>query len=225
MSKTVITYGTFDLFHRGHVSILQRLKALGDRLIVAVSSDEFNALKGKRSLYPYEDRVAIVSALSCVDQVIREEALARFGSNRDEAQVFFELLRGHVLPNLLFNVDETNSRRDKATAQVQDYFIVSKNESIIHKHDKVTEEHLQGMETRRVPLSIPARLSINVPSIAGREDWIPVRISEGEGGYTAEPIFFESNFIFRMVKGDGLARIPEDANGLQAGEIVQVRLI
>ena len=86
-------------------------------------------------------------------------------------------------------------------------------------------EHLQGMETRRVPLSIPARLSINVPSIAGREDWIPVRITEGEGGYTAEPIFFESNFIFRMVKGDGLARIPEDANGLQAGEIVQVRLI
>ncbi|MGD8412703.1 MAG: HDIG domain-containing protein [Candidatus Latescibacterota bacterium] len=85
-------------------------------------------------------RVADVLEQGRLDQVIREEALARFGSDRDKAQVFFELLRGHVLPNLLFDVDETSSRREKATGQVQDYFVVSKNESIIHKHDKVTKE-------------------------------------------------------------------------------------
>jgi putative nucleotidyltransferase with HDIG domain len=75
-----------------------------------------------------------------LEQVIREEALARFGADRDKAQVFLELVRGHALPNLLYNVDETDRRRDAATGKVQDYFIVSKNESIIHKHDKVTEE-------------------------------------------------------------------------------------
>jgi putative nucleotidyltransferase with HDIG domain len=88
-----------------------------------------------------------------LDQVIREEALARFGADRDKAQVFFELVRGHVLPNLLFNVDETNKRREKAISQVQDYFTVSKNESIIHKHDKVTEDQqriLTALEDARV---------------------------------------------------------------------------
>ena len=48
MAKTVITYGTFDLFHIGHLKLLQRIKNLGDRLIVAVSTDEFNTLKGKK---------------------------------------------------------------------------------------------------------------------------------------------------------------------------------
>ena len=84
--------------------------------------------------------VSDVLEQSRLDQLIREEALARFGADRDKAQVFFELVRGHVLPNILFDVNETNRRRDASIAQVQDYFLVSKNESIIHKHDKVTEE-------------------------------------------------------------------------------------
>ncbi len=46
--KTIITYGTFDLFHIGHLKLLQRLKSLGDKLIVAVSTDDFNKLKGKK---------------------------------------------------------------------------------------------------------------------------------------------------------------------------------
>ena len=48
--RTIITYGTFDLFHIGHLKLLQRLKSLGDELIVAVSTDEFNTIKGKKQL-------------------------------------------------------------------------------------------------------------------------------------------------------------------------------
>ena len=70
--KTIITYGTFDLLHIGHINMLERLRALGDRLIVGVSTDEFNAIKGKNSLYSYDDRAKIVGALRCVDEVIPE---------------------------------------------------------------------------------------------------------------------------------------------------------
>ena len=70
--KIILTYGTFDLFHSGHLNLLQRLRALGDRLIVGVSTDEFNARKGKTSIIPFEDRLRIVSELRCVDQAIAE---------------------------------------------------------------------------------------------------------------------------------------------------------
>ena len=58
--KIVITYGTFDIFHIGHLNLLKRAKELGDYLIVAVSTDEFNELKGKKTLFPYEHRVEII---------------------------------------------------------------------------------------------------------------------------------------------------------------------
>ena len=72
-SKTVITYGTFDMFHIGHLNLLKRLKEIGDRLIVAVSTDEFNSLKGKKSRIPFSDRVEILKAIRCIDEVIPEE--------------------------------------------------------------------------------------------------------------------------------------------------------
>lgn len=71
--KKVITYGTFDLFHYGHLRILERAKELGDYLIVAVSTDEFNEIKGKKCVYPFEHRVKIVEAIKYVDKVIRED--------------------------------------------------------------------------------------------------------------------------------------------------------
>ncbi len=71
--KKIITYGTFDLFHRGHLEILRRAKELGDYLIVVVSSDEFNwNQKQKRCVYSYDDRSSIVSAIKYVDEVIPE---------------------------------------------------------------------------------------------------------------------------------------------------------
>lgn len=76
-ARTIITYGTFDLFHVGHVRLLQRLADLGDRLIVACSTDEFNALKGKTTAVPYADRVEVLQACRYVDQVIPEENWAQ----------------------------------------------------------------------------------------------------------------------------------------------------
>ena len=71
--KIVLTYGTFDMFHVGHLNLLNRLKSLGDKLIVAVSTDEFNAIKGKKTLIPFEQRALIVKNIKCVDMVIAEE--------------------------------------------------------------------------------------------------------------------------------------------------------
>jgi glycerol-3-phosphate cytidylyltransferase len=71
--KTVLTYGTFDLFHIGHLRLLERARALGDRLIVGVSTDKFNEIKGKKTLIPFEHRAAIVAAVRHVDLVIPEE--------------------------------------------------------------------------------------------------------------------------------------------------------
>ncbi|ETX10933.1 glycerol-3-phosphate cytidiltransferase [Marinomonas ushuaiensis DSM 15871] len=70
--KVVITYGTFDLFHVGHIRLLKRLKALGDKLIVGISSDEFNDLKGKKSFFSYEERAEILLACKYVDDVFPE---------------------------------------------------------------------------------------------------------------------------------------------------------
>lgn len=71
--KKVITYGTFDLLHYGHIRLLQRARALGDHLIVALSTDEFNAVeKGKKSYFTYEQRKAMLEAIRYVDEVIPE---------------------------------------------------------------------------------------------------------------------------------------------------------
>lgn len=70
--KTVLTYGTFDILHVGHINLLRRAKALGDRLIVAVSSDDFNIVKHKSSLLNYANRSQVVEAIRYVDLVIPE---------------------------------------------------------------------------------------------------------------------------------------------------------
>ncbi|MBY7124812.1 glycerol-3-phosphate cytidylyltransferase [Bacillus tropicus] len=70
--KKVITYGTFDLLHWGHINLLKRAKGLGDYLIVAVSSDEFNKIKNKKSYHSYENRKMMLEAIRYVDEVIPE---------------------------------------------------------------------------------------------------------------------------------------------------------
>jgi len=71
--RRVLTYGTFDLLHYGHVRLLQRAAALGDYLVVALSTDEFNASKGKCSFYSYGIRKEMLESIRYVDLVIPEE--------------------------------------------------------------------------------------------------------------------------------------------------------
>lgn len=72
--KRVITYGTFDVLHYGHINLLKRAKALGDYLIVGLSSDKFNEIKNKKSYYNYEQRKQILESLRFVDLVIPEDS-------------------------------------------------------------------------------------------------------------------------------------------------------
>ena len=70
--KTVLTYGTFDLLHYGHLEILRRASLLGNKLIVGLSTDEFNEKKGKTCVIPYQKRKELLESLDYVNQVIPE---------------------------------------------------------------------------------------------------------------------------------------------------------
>ncbi len=104
--KKVITYGTFDVLHYGHVNLLMRARALGDYLIVALSSDEFNKIKNKVSYYSFEHRKMLLEALRCVDMVIAEdnweqkiEDVTKYGINiftmGDDWQGKFDFLKDY----------------------------------------------------------------------------------------------------------------------------------
>ncbi|HEX7064070.1 MAG TPA: glycerol-3-phosphate cytidylyltransferase [Bacillales bacterium] len=71
--RKVLTYGTFDLLHWGHINLLQRAKSMGDHLTVALSTDEFNAIKNKKAYYSYENRKMILESIRYVDEVIPEK--------------------------------------------------------------------------------------------------------------------------------------------------------
>ena len=88
---------------------------------------------------------------------------------------------------------------------------------VIHK--------LAGLKKPAIPASIPASLTINLPSQAGREDWIPVKLVSSPQGWVAEPIFFKSNLIFSLVQADGVICIPPESNGLPGGDLVNVVIL
>ena len=83
--KRAITYGTYDLFHIGHLRLLKRIADMADELYVAVSSDEFNAQKGKKCIVPFENRKEIVESLRMVTKVIRED---NWEQKKDDVQKY-----------------------------------------------------------------------------------------------------------------------------------------
>jgi molybdopterin molybdotransferase len=89
-------------------------------------------------------------------------------------------------------------------------------------------EKLLGLGAQAMQASVVARLTVNLASQAGREDWWPVKLSpksSSDPGYLAEPIFGKSNLIFTLVAADGLLRIAPAATGISAGEDVEVFLL
>lgn len=87
---TIVTYGTFDLYHVGHVRLLKRLKQLGDRLVVGLSTDAFNELKGKQVVIPYADRKEILMSSRYVDDVFEENCWEQKRDDliREKADIF-----------------------------------------------------------------------------------------------------------------------------------------
>jgi glycerol-3-phosphate cytidylyltransferase len=84
--KRVLTYGTYDLLHYGHIRLLKRAKELGDYLIVAISTDEFNAIKGKKAYHNYATRKEMLEAIRYVDLVIPEKS---WEQKRDDVEKYF----------------------------------------------------------------------------------------------------------------------------------------
>lgn len=72
--RVIITYGTFDILHYGHINFLKKARALGDYLIVGLSTDEFNEIKGKKSYHPYNERKTMLEAIRYVDLVFEEKS-------------------------------------------------------------------------------------------------------------------------------------------------------
>jgi molybdopterin molybdotransferase len=86
-------------------------------------------------------------------------------------------------------------------------------------------ESLLGLTNAGVRRKISARLSTNIPSQAGREDWVAGKLSSDSYGYQVDPIFSKSNLIFSLVRANCLIRVPADATGLTAGDMVEVQLL
>lgn len=128
--KTVITYGTFDILHVGHINLLRRARALGDRLVVGLSTDEFNQGKHKSSLLNYENRKAVLEAIRYVDEVFPENTweqkvddIRRYG-----AQVFvmgsdwegkFDFLREFCEVHYLSRTEEISTTEIKRSLSAQ----------------------------------------------------------------------------------------------------------
>jgi molybdopterin molybdotransferase len=85
-------------------------------------------------------------------------------------------------------------------------------------------DFLSGIKDERVRPMVQAKVTINLSSSAGREDWVPVKLAQAGGNFSAEPIFGKSNLIFTLSRADGLLHIPAHSTGINAGEIVHVRL-
>ena len=85
--KRILTYGTFDLLHYGHIRLLKRAREMGDYLVVALSTDEFNAGKGKKAFHDYETRKMMLEAIRYVDLVIPEESWEKKASDVQEYHI------------------------------------------------------------------------------------------------------------------------------------------
>lgn len=121
----VLTYGTFDLLHVGHVNVLRRARALGDRLVVGLSSDAFNALKHKHATQSYGDREAVLRAIRYVDDVFPEDTweqkaddIRRLGADLlvmgSDWAGHFDHLAGHCAVRYLPRTENISSSQLKA---------------------------------------------------------------------------------------------------------------
>ena len=136
--KTILTYGTYDLLHFGHIELLRRAKEMGDYLIVTLSTDEFNNLKGKKSYYSYSERKYMLESIRYVDLVIPENNWEQKSKDveRFEVDTFvmghdwegeFDFLKEHCEVVYLDRTEGISSTQLKQTLKS---FSVSKDEIV-----------------------------------------------------------------------------------------------
>lgn len=141
--KVVITYGTFDLFHVGHIRLLKRLKSLGNKVIVGISTDEFNDLKGKKSFFSYDERYEIVSSCKYVDEVFPENSweqkrsdITKYGIDifaiGDDWKGKFDDLSDICEVVYLSRTDDISTTKIKAELHKINYKELDKIESSLH---------------------------------------------------------------------------------------------
>lgn len=129
--KKVITYGTFDLLHYGHINILKRAKELGDYLIVAISTNEFNEIKGKTCYFSYNERKKLVESIRYVDLVIPENNWEQKINNikefkvdtfvmGDDWQGEFDFLKEHCEVVYLSRTPEVSTTKIKNDLNIKD---------------------------------------------------------------------------------------------------------
>lgn len=146
--RIVLTYGTYDLFHVGHVRLLERARALGDRLIVGVSSDEFNAIKGKKCIFPYEHRAHIVGSLRCVDEVFPERNWEQKGSDIERYGV-----------DVFVMGDDWRGKFDHLVPQCQVHYL-SRTQGISTTELKTALSALQGEKVKELLSALDAMQTI-----------------------------------------------------------------
>ena len=138
-NNVVLTYGTFDILHYGHIRLLKRAKALGDYLIVAISTDEFNDIKGKKAYYDYETRKEMLEAIRYVDKVIPEN---------DWEQKTKDVLDNNV-DIVTMGDDWTNSARFEYLREYCDVVYLSRTENISTTRIKSDLELTNEEETKK----------------------------------------------------------------------------
>lgn len=122
--KTVLTYGSYDLLHYGHINLLRRAKELGDKLIVGLSTDDFNKIKHKTSFIKFEERKLILEAIKYVDLVIPETSwdqkvhdIKKYGVDifvmGDDWEGEFDFLKEHCEVKILKRTEEISSSKIK----------------------------------------------------------------------------------------------------------------
>lgn len=143
----VLTYGTFDLLHYEHVRLLQRAAALGDYLVVALSTDQFNEEKGKKSFYSYETRKEMLEAIRYVDLAIPEERWDQKINDIDDYHIDIVVMGSDWKGDSRFEslrdyCDVVYLDRSSGISTTQ----VKKNLGIIQNGDKTAEVRLEGGE-------------------------------------------------------------------------------
>jgi molybdopterin molybdotransferase len=196
-------------------------KSGGIPKLYGIVSDEFDALKNAAARALSECNVVIITA----------------GSSASTRDMTADVIRSLGAPGVLVHGINTRPGKPTILGVCEGKAVIglpgNPVSALVNGYLFVVPviEKLLGALPRPKP-TVPARLTVNLPSQAGREDWWPVKLlrpersgAQSKGEYQADPIFGKSNLIFTLASADGLLRIPPDATGLSAGEMVEVYLL